>query len=372
MHSWPAFLPVPHSHMKKVSASAAFFAALLFGSSMALAHDPGLSSANVNFNGDRISVVLTFNERDIAGVAGVPLERVREQGVTLPPQVHALLERAVLLELDGAAVKPSASNASAQAENNVEFQFTFPLARTAGELTFRSLLLKDLPFGHRQAFAIRDPNGRELPRSLLSAQENAARLALDTAALEPVPNGFIGFLRLGIHHILTGYDHLLFLFGLLVMCRSGRNAGLLITCFTVGHSLTLALSTFGFVNLPSPLVEAAIAASILYVGLENLFRREQPIRGRALLTLAFGLVHGLGFASVLRELGVAESGAAALAPLMAFNTGVELGQLSVAAIVLPVIWLLRRNDNFIRVGVPAGSFVVALAGGYWLLDRTMF
>ena len=339
---------------------------------MALAHDPGLSSANVDLNGDRISVVLTFNERDIAGVAGVLPETLHERGANLPAQVRALLDRAVLLELDGAAVKPSASNASAQADNNVEFQFTFPLGGTAGELTFRSLLLKDLPFGHRQAFAVRDASGRELSRSLLNVRDNVVRLAPGAATVEPSPTGFIEFLRLGIHHILTGYDHLLFLFALLVMCRSGRNAALLITCFTAGHSITLALSTFGLVNLPSRFVEPAIAASILYVGIENFFRREQQVRGRALLTLAFGLVHGLGFASVLRELGVAESGAAAVIPLLAFNSGVELGQLSVAAIILPVAWFLRRNDSFLRVGVPACSLAVALAGGYWLLDRTVF
>ena len=106
---------------------------------------------------------------------------------------------------------------------------------------------------------------------------------------ESKTEGFLGFLLLGVRHILTGYDHLLFLFGLLVMCRTGRAAALLITCFTAAHSLTLALSTFGLVNLPSRFVEAAIAASILYVGLENIVRREKPISGRALLTFAFGL-----------------------------------------------------------------------------------
>lgn len=343
----------------------------IVGSSTAFAHDPGLSSANVDLREDRLEVVLTFNERDIAGVAGVPPETLRETGANLPAQVRALLGRAVLVEIDGKPATPSGSKASAEAENNVEFHFTFPRGGTAGELTFHSLLLKDLPLGHRQAFAVRDSTGGELSRALLSARDNAARLALDTVTAEPVPTGFIEFLRLGIHHILTGYDHLLFLFGLLVMCRSGRNAALLITCFTVGHSLTLGLSTFGLVNLPSRLVEAAIALSILYVGVENLFRREKEIRGRALLTLAFGLVHGLGFASVLRELGVGESGAAALVPLLAFNTGVELGQLSVAAIILPVAWFLRRNESFLRVGIPACSVAVALAGGYWLLDRTL-
>lgn len=133
----------------------------------------------------------------------------------------------------------------------------------------------------------------------------------------------------------------------------------------------LALSTFGLVQLPSRFVEAAIAASILYVGAENLLRREQQIRGRAVLTFAFGLVHGLGFASVLREMGIANSGVAAVVPLVAFNAGVEAGQLSVAALVLPLVWLSRKQDRFVRYGVPACSLAVALAGGFWLIDRTL-
>jgi len=327
------------------------------GSSAALAHDPGLSSANVDLNGNAISVVVTFNVHDLA---------------TLGP-TQELLDRAVLMEIGGATVTPIRSNASTDANNNVEFQFTYPLVDTARNLTFRSLLLKDLPFGHRQAFAVRDANGREISRQLLSARDDTARFVLGKIeGGESSSGGFLEFLLLGIRHILTGYDHLLFLFGLLVMCRTGRAAALLITCFTAAHSLTLALSTFGLVNLPSRFVEAAIAASILYVGIENILRRDGRIRGRALLTFAFGLVHGLGFASVLREMGVANSGSAAVIPLVAFNSGVELGQLSVAAIILPLIWLARRNNSFLRVGVPACSLAVALAGGYWLLARTAF
>ncbi|MEY2577914.1 MAG: hypothetical protein QOI49_738 [Verrucomicrobiota bacterium] len=331
---------------------------LVIGSATAFAHDPGLSSANVDLGREWINVVLTFNQRDVA---------------TITEQAHDLLDRAVLVQLDGVTVTPSQANASTDANSNVEFQFTFPRAAAAHTLIFRSPLLKDLPFGHRQALTVRDLEGRELSRVLLSAREDSAQLALQASDRSPPSReGFFEFLLLGIRHILTGYDHLLFLFGLLVMCRTGRTAALLITCFTAAHSLTLALSTFGLVNLPGRFVEAAIAASILYIGVENIFRGDKPIRGRALLTFAFGLIHGLGFASVLREMGVANSGSAAVVPLVAFNSGVELGQLSVAAIILPAAWFLRRNDSFRRIGVPALSLAVAVAGGYWLLDRTVF
>ena len=345
-------------NVKKLFLYAIAWMVAAFGVSTAWAHDPGLSSANVDLGNERINVVLTFNQRDIANIAA---------------QAHDVLDRVVLVQLDGATITPSHATASTDLNNNVEFQYTFLRPAATHDLTVHSLLLKDLPFGHRQAFTVRDADGGELTRLLLSAKDDTGQIALQNMESgQSGQEGFFGFLLLGIRHILTGYDHLLFLFGLLVMCRTGRTAALLITCFTAAHSLTLALSTLGLVNLPSRFVEAAIAASILYVGVENILRRDRQIRGRALLTFAFGLIHGLGFASVLREMGVANSGSAAIIPLVAFNSGVELGQLSVAAIILPVAWCLRRNDSFRRVGVPALSLAVALAGGYWLLDRTVF
>jgi hydrogenase/urease accessory protein HupE len=180
-----------------------------------------------------------------------------------------------------------------------------------------------------------------------------------------------GFLRLGIAHIWTGYDHLLFLFGLLVVCRSFRSIVAIISCFTGAHSITLALATLGVVHLPGRVVEPMIAASISYVGIENLARLgAEPVR-RWALTFAFGLIHGFGFATVLRELGVGSSGRGLAAPLIAFNLGVEIGQVAIAAIVLPVVWQLRKNPAFIRRGVPVLSGLVAAAGLYWLLERTI-
>jgi hydrogenase/urease accessory protein HupE len=177
--------------------------------------------------------------------------------------------------------------------------------------------------------------------------------------------------KLGVSHIWTGYDHLLFLFALLVVCRSFRSIVLIVSCFTLAHSITLALATLDMVNLPSRPVEALIAASIVFVGAENLLRRGEEPRGRWALTFAFGLIHGFGFASVLRELGVGTGAQGIAMPLLAFNLGVEIGQIAIASAVLPIVWQLRRRQSFVRVGVPLLSAVVALAGLYWLVERTI-
>jgi hypothetical protein len=115
-------------------------------------------------------------------------------------------------------------------------------------------------------------------------------------------------------------------------------------------------------------VEPLIAASIVYVGIENLLRGDDP-KGRWLLTFAFGLIHGFGFASVLRELGVGTDGKSIAVPLVSFNLGVELGQVVIAALVLPVIWKLRAKPVFVARWVPVCSVLVALLGGYWFVQR---
>jgi hypothetical protein len=118
-------------------------------------------------------------------------------------------------------------------------------------------------------------------------------------------------------------------------------------------------------------VEPLIAASIVFVGVENLLRRDEP-RWRWALTLAFGLIHGFGFAGVLREAGLGSSGAGLLVPLFSFNLGVELGQIAVAVVVLPLLWKLRGLPWFERHGQRLISVFVVLAGAYWLLQRLFF
>jgi hypothetical protein len=113
-----------------------------------------------------------------------------------------------------------------------------------------------------------------------------------------------------------------------------------------------------------------IAASIAYVGIENLIRGDTP-KWRGLITFSFGLVHGLGFADALREFGIGSGNFGIVLPLIGFNLGVEVGQLSVAAVVLPILWQLRKHRLFVRQWVPACSVAVALAGSYWLVERIM-
>lgn len=182
-------------------------------------------------------------------------------------------------------------------------------------------------------------------------------------------NGSFGmFFRLGIDHILTGHDHLLFLLGLWLVVARVRELVWVVTSFSVAHSLTLAASTLGWVRVPDALIEPAIAATIAYVGVENLVRRGEP-RGRVVVTFVFGLLHGFGFSNVMREvMGIADA-APPVVPLLAFNCGVEAGQLIATGIGLPLIWWLRQAKWTRDRTVPIGSGLVAAGGVFWFIER---
>jgi hydrogenase/urease accessory protein HupE len=210
---------------------------------------------------------------------------------------------------------------------------------------------------------------------LLSRNSTLVVVQFDTAAAPatttPSPSAlpsFAGFLKLGVEHILTGYDHLLFLFALLIVTRNFMSALQVITCFTLAHSITLGVAAFDLVQVSSRIVEPLIAVTIIYVGVENIWKHGDP-HGRWLLTFAFGLIHGFGFASVLREMGVGAQAGGVAMPLLAFNLGVELGQIAVAAVLLPLIWKLRTKLVFVQRWGPACSVLVALAGAYWFFQR---
>ena len=140
------------------------------------------------------------------------------------------------------------------------------------------------------------------------------------------------------------------------------------TAFTLAHSITLALAATGSVSIPSRFVEPLIALSIVYIGIENLRSRGRAKDRRTLLAFGFGLIHGLGFASVLREFGLPRE---ALAwSLIAFNVGVEIGQACIILAVTPALGLLRSNRPALAWrAVAVGSWVIIGAGGYWFVQR---
>lgn len=214
---------------------------------------------------------------------------------------------------------------------------------------------------HRNIVSVRDGSGSR--EYVLGPEGREARL--DIAA---PGGGWGGFLLLGIGHILTGLDHLLFLLVLLVNQRRVWPVVRIVTGFTLAHSLTLSLAAFGLVSLPERIVEPAIALSIVWVALENLFLAGTAWR-RSLVAFLFGLVHGLGFAGALGELQLA--GAALAKALVGFNLGVEIGQIACVALVLPLIAWASRPAAFARLP-QAASIAVALAGGAWFVERVFF
>jgi hydrogenase/urease accessory protein HupE len=176
------------------------------------------------------------------------------------------------------------------------------------------------------------------------------------------------FFVLGIHHILSGYDHLLFLLALLLPGGGLLSLLKIITAFTIAHSVTLSLAVLQVVTLPDRLVEAMIALSIAFVAAENLFL-EPTVSRRWLVSFCFGLVHGFGFSSALRELGLPAHGL--LLSLFGFNAGVEVGQALVVAVCLPLLLLLRRTRWQSRA-VSSSSVAILLVGVVLFLERAFF
>lgn len=358
----------------------------LAGGSLLRAHDPGISTAQGELRADGLALTTGFAPADAQQLlpasarkdekwTSVEFEAVHDQLLAIAPQLWDVRSR-------DATLTPRDVRVELLPGDNVSFHVVFPRGPDGEKLILRATKLPELPAGHRQFVIISDERGAAITKKLLNARDvtievplpgspgagSGSAAAPTTATESPT---FWAFIKLGVEHIWTGYDHLLFLFALLVVCRSFRSIVGIVSCFTLAHSLTLALATLNVVNLPSRLVEAAIAASIVFVGVENLWRRGEEPRGRWALTFAFGLIHGFGFASVLRDLGVGSGAQGVAMPLFTFNLGVELGQIAVAAVVLPVVWQLRKRESFLRRGVPALSALVALAGLYWLLQRTI-
>ena len=212
---------------------------------------------------------------------------------------------------------------------------------------------------YRTIARIEAPGGTREAVFLPDSRETTIDIRQDASGRGP------GFFRLGVEHILTGYDHLLFLVALLL--RGGRLLSLLkiITAFTVAHSITLAVAALGVVTIPDRIVEPAITASIVWVALENLLFRNAPSQ-RWLVSFLFGLVHGFGFATAIEPLALPR-GRLALA-LLGFNLGVEAGQALVVALLLPLLLWMRGSAWEPRT-VQAASLAVGAVGCAWLVER---
>ncbi len=181
------------------------------------------------------------------------------------------------------------------------------------------------------------------------------------------------FTRYGIvgfdHIIPKGLDHVLFVLGLFFLSPRLRPLLWQISAFTLAHTVTLALAALGYVSVSSAIVEPVIALSIVYVAVENMWS-DRLMSWRPIVVFAFGLLHGLGFASVLGEFGLPDFGF--VSALIGFNVGVELGQLTVIALAFAVVGFWFRDKSWYRTRISKpGSTIIALTGAYWFVERTV-
>ena len=340
------------------------------------AHDPGLSSLVVGVRNGGLHAQFTFARGDAEMLlpAGPYSDGTGARAELTPARFRTdgFATNALRVMERGALLASSKTEVFLDAGGALNVSLEYLGGGFVGESNLRSLVLERLPRGHRQYVAVRDASGKLLSERVLDRAAPDFTVAFASTEASPPASGPTPtrFLALGIEHILTGYDHLLFLLGLLIAGGGWRSSLKIITSFTLAHSLTLGLAALDIVRFPSILVEPLIAASIVYVGIENICRPNLEHRWR--LTFGFGLVHGFGFASALRELGLGSDFKSVAWPLLSFNFGVELGQLAIAALALPLIWKLQERPAYSVRCVPALSVLVTLAGGYWLLERTLF
>ena len=199
-------------------------------------------------------------------------------------------------------------------------------------------------------------------------QPSEALSLTEIVALKPLYQTIATYIVLGFEHILPkGLDHILFILGLFLFAAAIRPLLWQVTMFTLAHTITLGLAMNGIITLPANIVEPLIALSIAYVGLENVFSRQLK-NSRLLLVFCFGLLHGLGFASVLADFGMPES--AFMTALISFNVGVEIGQLTVIAIAYLSIGLWFGKKTWYRKFITSPlSLMIAVVAFYWFIQR---
>jgi hydrogenase/urease accessory protein HupE len=345
-------------------------AALFVAPRVASAHAIGLSRGEYAFDGSRAAVTLTFARGDVLSLApsmdadgdgtltAGELERGRD---SLMPGVVEKLS----VEAGGAPCRGGLQGARLTEGDGLSVAATFDCGARGASSAFVGLgpLLLDLPSGHRHLAHMAGAGDVVLFRGASSCTVPSLTGARPTSQPPTSALRALSIFRMGVEHILTGYDHLLFLFGLVLVASTWRTLLPVVTAFTLAHSLTLGVAALGLWSPPSRIVEPLIALSIAYVGIENLFMKDPGRRWR--ITFPFGLIHGFGFASALRELDLPSREVPVA--LVSFNVGVEVGQLAVLALALPILVWVRRAWWARGVRVP--SLGVALVGAVWFVAR---
>ena len=353
--------------MKRAGALAAVLAVALAGAGPAVAHTGGSNGyASVAIDGARVRYSLTLWPAALPPAVAEQLRLVRAGNGSSRDRVVAFVRDKVTLIARGRRCEagPGSLLPITPDVASVTVVVEFGCGADIHDLLIRDDLFDVLGADYHTLARIDGPG--TTAQFAFTPESRETRVTLDGA-----PGGGRGaasFALLGIEHILSGWDHLLFLLGLL-LCGGGWLAlAKIITAFTLAHSVTLALAVLDVVVLPDRLVEAVIALSIAFVAAENLF--PSPVVSRRwLISFGFGLVHGFGFSSALRELGLPTHGL--LLSLFGFNAGVEVGQAMVVAVALPALALVRHT-RWERRMIWSSSLAILLVGVVLFVERAFF
>ncbi len=337
----------------------------------AAAHAIGVSKGSYTLDDDAVHAEITFARGEMLGV--VPSLDPDKDGDIRPEDVassRGALAKAVTLGVlvrgNGESCPGKLTDARLTEEDGIALTVDYRCPMPPVRIELDVKLLEELSHGHRHI--------AHIVLGTITIDEVAYRGHATVDAIAPSDSaqsaakrsvGALGFLQMGVEHILTGYDHLVFLLGLVIVGGRIRSMLAVVTAFTVAHSITLGVAALGTWVPPSRVIEPLIALSIAYVGVENFFVKNTENRWR--ITFPFGLVHGFGFAGALREIELPREQIPTA--LVFFNLGVEAGQLAVMAFVLPAVYYLRKKDGFVPRGTQAVSGAVALAGLFWFVDR---
>jgi hydrogenase/urease accessory protein HupE len=362
------FFTLPLSpEMRRLATSIALLLAL---AAPAAAHPVPFSYVDLHLAGADIDGSIVVHVYDAGHELSMdPAERLLDPTV-LSAQAAALerlLAARMQVEADGHVLTPTWLPAEPIAERqSVRLHVRYSLARVPGVVAVHATLFPYDP--QHQTFLNIYEHDALRSQSILDVAH--ARFEYYSGTRQGVWAVVSKFVPAGIHHILIGPDHLLFLIGLLLLGGSMRQLALVVTSFTVAHSITLSLAALNLVTPPGRIIEPAIALSIVYVGFDNLL-----VRGgrdvRVWIAFTFGFIHGFGFANVLREMDLP---ARALGwSLFSFNVGVEIGQLLVVIAVASALGALRARSELLgRRLAFAGSIVVIAAGAFWFVQRVFF
>lgn len=376
--------------MIRIRGALALFAALFFLSmqSPATAHKPSDSYLKLDVDGATVNGQWDIALRDLDYAIG--LDSNQDNTITWGEVKAKHMEIAAYALSRLTLASPDAQCAAAVGEHLIDnhsdgayavLRFTATCPATLSSLKIDYWLFFDIDPQHRGLLSLSAHGANRA--GIFSADEPTQEFTLAGFSRSAQ---FAEYLKEGVLHIWSGFDHILFLLSLLlpaVLIRPaapsktrtgspGFRASLVgvlkvVTAFTVAHSITLSLATLGVVSLPSRLVESAIAASVVLAAINNI--RPVVHGGRWIIAFCFGLIHGFGFASVLADLGLPQG--SLLLALIAFNLGVEIGQLAIVAVFLPLAYAVRDTLFYRRAVLVGGSAGVALIAGVWLVQRAL-